>query len=214
MEKKTLLFDLDGTLTDSGVGIIHCVQIALEQLGLPIPPKEEMRVVVGPPLVDSFARFGVRAEDLDEAVRIYRVHYQDFGKYENFPYPGIEELLKKLQADGHLMYVATSKPEAMSIDILEHFGLAKYFHRICGASMDHSRNSKDKVIEYLLKEVETTDKILMIGDTIYDVVGSKQLGIPCVAVSWGYGIIDEMRDAGALHIAENMDNLYQIIREF
>lgn len=214
MNEKTILFDLDGTLTDSGEGIIHCAQLTFAELGLPVPSKEELRVIVGPPLRDSFIRFGVRPEDSDKATDIYRIHYQDFGKYENFPYPGIEALLQKLKADGHVLYVATSKPEAISIDILEHFGLSKYFDRICGSSLNYNRSTKAEVIRYLLSEESPKGKILMVGDTIFDVLGAKELGIPTVGVSWGYGVIDEMTAAGAISIADNMDKLYQILCDF
>ena len=214
MDQKTILFDLDGTLTDSGEGIIHCAQIALEKMGLPVPEKEEMRIIVGPPLSDSFVHFGVDPSETDQAIAIYREHYLDFGKYENFPYPGIEGLLQKLKADGHTLYVATSKPEAMSVDILEHFGLAIYFDKICGASFDGKRSTKDQVISYLLEHVPVNGKILMVGDTIFDILGAKKLGISAVGVSWGYGVVEQMRSAGAISIAETMDSLYQIIQNF
>ena len=146
MAKKAVLFDLDGTLTDSGEGIINCAILALEHFGLPIPTREEMRVFVGPPLHETFVRYGVPADKTDEAIEVYRSRYIPIGKFENSPYPGIRELLEALQANGHKLYVATSKPEGMSKDILEHFDLAKYFTMICGASMDTSRSTKDAVI--------------------------------------------------------------------
>ena len=147
---KTILFDLDGTLTDSGEGIMNCAEVTLAYFGLPIPDRAELRTMVGPPLADSFLRFGIPAERMDEAIEEYRKHYVRSGQFENFPYPGVRELLEKLTAKGYALYVATSKPEAMSIGILEHFDLAKYFRRICGASTDKTRNSKEAVIAYLL----------------------------------------------------------------
>ena len=150
--KKTILFDLDGTLTDSGEGIINCAILALEHFGCPIPTREEMRVFVGPPLHESFIKHGVPADKTEEAIAVYRSRYIPIGAYENTPYPGIRELLEALKADGHTLYVATSKPEAMSIKILEHFDLAKYFDMICGATMDTSRSSKEDVIAYLFSE--------------------------------------------------------------
>ena len=151
MAKKAILFDLDGTLTDSGEGIINCAILALEHYGLPIPSREDMRVFVGPPLAESFINHGVPADKAEEAVAIYRSRYIPIGKFENNPYPGIRELLETLQNAGHKLYVATSKPEGMSIDILKHFDLDRYFTRICGASMDSSRNTKEAVIEYLME---------------------------------------------------------------
>ena len=135
---KMILFDLDGTLTDSGEGIMNCAIYALSHYGIEAPTEAELRTFVGPPLTDSFARFGVPKDRLEEAIRIYRSRYIPIGKFENHPYPGLRELLDKLKADGHQLYVATSKPEAMSIEILEHFNLAHYFKKIFGASSDLS----------------------------------------------------------------------------
>ena len=130
MEKKAILFDLDGTLTDSGEGIINCALLALEHFGLPLPSREEMRVFVGPPLQDTFVKYGVPKDKTDEAIQVYRSRYIPIGKFENHPYPGIPELLEALVSQGHRLYVATSKPEVMSVEIMEHFDIAKYFTRI------------------------------------------------------------------------------------
>ena len=206
---KTILFDLDGTLTDSGEGIMNCAEVTLAYFGLPIPDRAELRTMVGPPLADSFLRFGIPAERMDEAIEEYRKHYVRSGQFENFPYPGVRELLEKLTAKGYALYVATSKPEAMSIGILEHFDLAKYFRRICGASTDKTRNSKEAVIAYLLAECTTEGSVMMVGDTAFDVIGAKAHGIPTVGVSWGYGEIADMEAAGAIGIAYTMDELYE-----
>lgn len=210
--RKTILFDLDGTLTDSGEGIINCAILALEHFGCPIPSREEMRVFVGPPLVDSFVKHGVPADKAEEAVAIYRSRYIPIGKYENTPYPGIRELLETLKAAGHTLYVATSKPEGMSVDILEHFDLAKYFDRICGASMDTSRSSKEAVIEYLIRKNGRTGNMVMVGDTKFDVLGAKAHGIPCIGVSWGYGTVLDMEEAGAAAIVHTMDELLALLK--
>lgn len=209
--KKSILFDLDGTLTDSGEGIVNCFIYALESFGLAIPTREELRVVVGPPLHESFIRFGVSAEEADRAVAKYRERYIPIGKYENTPYPGIRELLEKLQTEGHRLYVATSKPEGMSKDILAHFDLAKYFTRICGASMDTSRSTKDAVIAYLLEECGAQENAIMVGDTAFDVLGAKAHGISTVGVSWGYGTVEDMEKAGAAAIVHTMDELYEAL---
>lgn len=208
---KTILFDLDGTLTDSGEGIINCAILALEHFGLPIPDREEMRTFVGPPLHESFIRHGVPADKTDEAIRVYRSRYIPIGAYENTPYPGVEELLKALKAQGHTLYVATSKPEGMSVRILEHFGLAHYFDRICGASMDTSRSTKEDVIAYLLELSGRDENILMVGDTKFDVIGAAAHGIPTIGVSWGYGKVEEMVEAGAKAIAWSMDELLSLL---
>lgn len=210
---KMILFDLDGTLTDSGEGIMNCAIYALSHYGIEPPSEKELRTFVGPPLTESFARFGVPKDKLEEAIRIYRSRYIPIGKFENHPYPGIRELLERLKADGHKLYVATSKPEAMSIDILEHFDLARYFEKICGASSDLSRNTKGAVIEYLLRECGTQEQVLMVGDTAYDVIGANAHGIPTIGVSWGYGLVEDMRSAGAVAIATTIDELYEFLTQ-
>lgn len=209
--KRSILFDLDGTLTDSGEGILNSAAYALEQLNVPVPSREEMRVFVGPPLHETFVKFGVPRELAEEAVRLYRVRYIPIGKYENHPYPGIRELLETLQSRGHRLYVATSKPEGMSVDILEHFDLAKYFIRICGASMDASRTAKDAVIAYLLEETGEAGNMVMVGDTEFDVLGAKAHGIPCIGVSWGYGEVAAMEAAGAAAIAHDTEKLLALL---
>lgn len=212
MAKQAILFDLDGTLTDSGEGIINCAVMTLERFGLPIPSREEMRVFVGPPLHDTFVKFGVPEDRADEAIAIYRSRYIPIGAYENTPYPGIRELLEQLQQEGFRLYVATSKPEGMSIKILEHFDLAKYFTKICGAATDRSRNTKEAVISYLMEETGEKDNMIMVGDTIYDVLGAKALGIPCIGVSWGYGETADMEQAGAVGIARSVHELLSMLR--
>lgn len=213
MKKKAILFDLDGTLTDSGEGIINCAILALEYFGLPIPDRETLRVFVGPPLRDTFYKFGVAEEDLDKAVEVYRSRYIPIGKYENHPYPGIEQLLAKLKADGHQLYVATSKPEEMSKDILNKFDLAQYFDIVCGATLDGSRDSKADVIAYLLERSGGVNNAIMVGDTVFDIVGAAAHGIPAIGVSWGYGSVQEMECAGAVSIAHTMDELYEQINK-
>ena len=210
--KKAILFDLDGTLTDSGEGIMNCAKLALEHYGLPIPSEAELRTFVGPPLHDSFIRFGVPAQEADNAIKIYRSRYIPIGKFENHPYEGVQEVLEKLKALGHTLYVATSKPETMSVEILEHFDMAKYFDIIAGASFDRSRSSKEDVIAYLLNQCGDYDRKIMVGDTAFDVIGAKAHGIPTVGVAWGYGKVEDMENAGAISIAHTMDELFEALK--
>ena len=209
--KKTILFDLDGTLTDSGEGIINCSILALEHFGCPIPSREQMRVFVGPPLHESFIKHGVPADKADEAVEIFRSRYIPIGKYENEPYPGIHQLLAKLKDEGHTLYVATSKPESMAVDVLNHFDLARYFDCICGASMDTSRSTKEAVIAYLIQKNGHADNMVMVGDTKFDVIGAKEHGIPCIGVSWGYGHAEDIMHAGAVAMANTMEELHALL---
>lgn len=209
--KKTILFDLDGTITDSGEGIINCVIYALERFGLPIPDRNSLRCFVGPPLHESFIKQGIPAERAEEAVAVYRERYVPTGMFENTPYPGIREVLESLKANGHTLYVASSKPEWMCVEILKHFELDQYFEQICGATMDTSRTNKEAVIAYLMEQNGRPDNMVMVGDTKFDVLGAKFHGIPCVGVSWGYGTVDEMREAGAAAIAFSMKELSDIL---
>ena len=210
--KKAILFDLDGTLTDSGEGIINCAQYAFQQMGYPVPPREEMGVFVGPPLWDTFEKFGIPKERTDEAVQIFRSRYVPIGKFENTPYPGIRELLEALGAEGNLLYVATSKPETTAVAVLEHFDLAGYFDRICGADLEKKRNSKDAVIAYLLNMTGSDAEMVMVGDTEYDVLGAAAHGIPTIGVSWGYGDVAAMEKAGAKAIANSTEELLEMLR--
>lgn len=208
---KTILFDLDGTITDSGEGIINSALYALEHFRLPLPDRETMRVFVGPPLHETFVKFGVPKEKAEEAVAMYRKRYIPTGMFENTPYPGIEDLLISLNAKGYKLLVATSKPEWMAVDILKHFELDKYFDCICGASMDTSRSSKEAVIRYLLEKNGTAENMIMVGDTEFDVLGASEHNIPCVGVSWGYGSVEQMVSAGAIAIANTMQELLECL---
>lgn len=208
---KAILFDLDGTLTDSGEGIINCAKLALSHFGISIPGDQEMREFVGPPLDLTFRKFGVPADKIDEAICVYRSRYKTVGKYENFPYPGIRELLHALRDAGHRLFVATSKPEALSVDILQHFALDGYFEIIAGATFDGSRSSKADVIAYLLEQVGNLDNTVMVGDTVFDITGAHAHGIPAIGVAWGYGDVAEMQKAGAYAIANSMTELLQLL---
>ena len=208
---KAILFDLDGTLTDSGEGIINCVKLALNHYGIKVDNEESLRVFIGPPLQKTFVEFGIPKEEVDNAIKIYRDRYIPIGKFENRPYDGIRELLEKLRDSGCKLYVATSKPEETALEILDHFDMTKYFDIICGASFDVSRHSKDKVIEHLLERIGEKIDAVMVGDTAFDVLGAKANGIPTVGVSWGFGKVADMVEAGAIGIANTMDELYDLL---
>ena len=213
MKQKTIFFDLDGTLTDSGEGIINCATLALEHFGLPVPSREEMGVFVGPPLDQTFVKFGVPADKTQEAIDVFRSRYLVVGKFENTPYPGIHELLEKLKGQGHRLFVATSKPEVTAVEILHKFELAQYFQEICGATMDGTRVHKADVIAYLLGKIGTPENILMVGDTDFDVIGAAAHGIKTIGVSWGYGTVAKMEQAGAIGIAHTMEQLEEFINQ-
>lgn len=212
MENKSVIFDLDGTLTDSGEGIIKSVQYAFRTLGMNVPPYDKLSVFIGPPLSETFPKFGVEKDRVDEAIEAFRKRYLVKGKFENKPYPGIEKLLAELNEAGCHLYVATSKAEPVALEILAKFDLTDYFVQIAGASMDRTRETKSAVISYLLSthHIQAEDCI-MVGDTAYDVTGAKENGIPCIGVSWGYGKSEDMLKAGAIGIADTMDQLKEKI---
>ena len=209
--QKAIFFDLDGTLTDSGEGLINCAILALEHFGIPVPSREEMGVFVGPPLDQTFIKFGIPAEKAQEAIDVFRSRYLVVGKFENAPYPGIHGLLERLKSQGHRLFVATSKPEVTALEVLEKFELTQYFEVICGATMDGSRVHKADVIAYLLDKIGAQEQVLMVGDTEFDVTGAAAHGIKTIGVSWGYGKVVAMEQAGAIAIAHSMDELEQLI---
>ena len=213
MQGRTIIFDLDGTLTDSGEGIMNCAEYALGHFGIQVSNRQELRAFVGPPLNQTFIRFGIPAEQTDEAISVYRSRYTTLGKFENVPYDGVPELLQKLQEQGNRLFVATSKPEKLTLEIMEKFELDRYFERICGASLDSSRSSKESVIAYLQQLSGPMQNPIMVGDTVYDVLGAKVHGIPAIGVSWGYGSTEEMLQAGATAIADTPDQLLALLKE-
>lgn len=171
---EVILFDLDGTLTDPGVGITNSVAYALKKYGIEVTDKTELYKFIGPPLQESFETYyGFSEEKARTAVEYYREYYRDKGIFENLVYEGIEKLLKTIYDSGKKIIVATSKPEIFANKILEHFHLAKYFTYIAGASMDGTRTKKDEVISYALKTCYISDfsKVVMIGDREHDVIG-------------------------------------------
>ena len=213
MKELTVLFDLDGTLTDSGEGIINCAQLALRNFGINADDRQSLRRFVGPPLRESFPKFGVPEDRVEEAVAVFRSRYLTVGKFENAPYPGIRALLEKLRRAGARLYVATSKPESTAVEILQKFDLAGYFEAICGAEMDGVRDTKESVIAYLLERLPQRGRIVMVGDTVYDVAGAAVHHIPTIGVAWGYGDAGEMLRAGAQAIVSAPEDLYRCLVE-
>lgn len=208
---KSIIFDLDGTLTDSGDGVINSAIVALEHYGYPVPNRADMRFMVGPPLRFSFAKFGVPEDKIGEVIACYRQRYNTIGKFENAPYRGVHQLLAKLRNDGYQLCVATSKMEYLAHEVLDHYDLTPYFHHIVGALNVGVRDTKEAVLAYLLEIIGGAENAIMVGDTIYDVMGAKHHNINTVAVTWGYGVLEEMKTAGVIGIANTMDELYDIL---
>jgi phosphoglycolate phosphatase len=210
MRYNTLLFDLDGTLTDPGLGITNSVMYALGKFGITVPERKELYRFIGGPLRESFALYyGLSAEDAETAVAFYREYYAPRGIFENEAYPGIEELLRALKSDGAALLVATLKPTVFAVQVLEHFGLDRYFDFISGSELDGSRSDKLAVIERGFTCCPTADRTsaVMVGDRLHDIRAARQAGIASVGVLYGYGGRDEVAEAGPDHIAETVADL-------
>ena len=211
---ETILFDLDGTLTDSGLGITKAVQYALGQMGIDVPPREELFCFIGPPLHKSFqSRYGMDAETSVEAVRQFRVYYNQMGGIlENEVYEGVLELLAELKNAGKRLMVATSKPQAAAELVMHHFGLDESIPVTVGGTDDPRRNTKGKVIAYVLKEYGVDPATaIMVGDREHDVLGALENGIPCIGITWGYGDRAELEGAGAKAVFDRPEEVTDYI---
>ncbi len=211
------MFDLDGTLTDPKEGITKAVAIALNRFGIREEPGN-LTHFIGPPLDESFPEFyGFDREQVAVATETFREYYVRQGWLENVPYPGMAELLRDLQAAGKRLLVATSKPEVTAVRVLEHFGMAQYFDRICGAPLDNQEGArKANVIRSALDWAGPgwdAGNTVMVGDRRHDVAGAHEVGLPCVGVLYGYGSRAEHEKAGAEFIVEDIPALRQLLLE-
>lgn len=205
------LFDLDGTISDPGIGITNSVMYALEKFDIKVADRSELFVFIGPPLKDSFMKYyGFPEKQALEAIKYYREYFRDKGIFENELYPRMEDFLKKLKAAGKSILLATSKPEEFAVRILKHFAIDKYFDYACGATMDETRNTKDAVIAYALQTAGIVDKskAVMIGDREHDIFGAKRNGLDSVGVLYGYGTRTELESAGADYIISDIAELW------
>lgn len=235
-----ILFDLDGTLTDSAPGITACVQYALHKMGIEEPDLKKLEPFVGPPLLDSFhAFYGFDEEQGRQATVYYRERFSTKGMFENEVYPGVEKLLADLKASGKKLAVASSKPEVYVEQILKHFGLWDYFDVVVGSGLDGTRTKKEEVVEEALKcllpeglfqEMMGTkggeakdgcprqysgtiyNEIVMVGDRRFDVEGAREYHIVSVGAAYGYAAAGELEAAGAERIVETVEELSQVLQ--
>ena len=214
MAYDIFLFDLDGTLTDSSLGITNSVIYALKKYGITVEDRRSLYRFIGPPLTDSFRDFyGFSEEKALEAVGFYREYYRDKGIFENRVYEGMEETLKELKSMGKRLIVATSKPEPFARRIIDHFGLAPYFEYVAGMELDGGRGTKAEVISYALKAcgIEDRSGVVMVGDREHDVAGARKEGLPCIGVLYGFGSREELEKAGAERIISRPEELCDLI---
>ncbi len=218
---RFLLFDLDGTVTDSGPGIMNAAQIALSRYNIEEADSERLRLFVGPPLDKSFMeRYGFSEEQAWEAIGYFREYYNKTGIFENSVYPGMDNLLKELKEAGYVLAIASSKPIVLIHRVLGHFDIDKYFDVVVGCELDGTRSKKSEVIEEVIRQLselalerglpEVKELSIMIGDRCYDVEGAHSFGLPCVGVLYGYGSREEMEEAGADYITETVETLGEL----
>ena len=215
MSWETILFDLDGTLTDPAEGITKAVEVALNHYGITVEDRSTLNKFIGPPLDESFPEiYGFDDEQVREATRVFREYFGRQGWAENIPYPGIDKLLGDLKAAGKKLIIATSKPEEFAVRIMNHFGLAQYMDVIAGASIDNQEGAKKaNVIRKALQRagVEDLSSVVMVGDRRHDVAGGHEVGMKVIGVLYGYGDRAEHEAAGADYIVEDIPSLEKLL---
>ncbi len=215
MNKKYILFDLDGTLTDSGEGIKNCVKYALEKIVEPIPDKSVLLRFIGPPLIDSFREFcHLSQERASLAVEKYRERYKDTGIFENCVYDGVTKMLSGLKSSGKTLLLATAKPIVFAERIMVHFDLAKYFDGLYGAELEPPYNNKIAVMRLALEKggVDDLSTAVMVGDRSQDILGAKVVGIDSIGVRYGYAEKGELETAGADFICATPDEVLKLLK--
>jgi phosphoglycolate phosphatase len=214
MKKRVILFDLDGTLTDSEEGVTRSIQYALKRLKKPAPEPEDLQWCIGPPLIESFK--SLLGDDgsgqAHEALLMYRERFAKIGKFENKVYEGIPEVLSRLNEQRFSLFVATSKPRVYSVDIIEHFALEPYFKRVYGSELNGDLVDKTDLINHIVSS-EGLDKniAVMIGDRRHDIIGAKNNGLASIGVTYGYGTKEELLDSGADQLATSPSDILNIL---
>ena len=215
---KYILFDLDGTISESAVGIRESLEYAIAKLGKPVPDLSDYTLYIGPPLLDTFKNLCHFSEEVSrEGVEIYRGYYDEKGKFANKAYSGVKELLESIKAQGCKVAVCSSKYEAFAKEIIGILGLEKYFDAVCGSTLDGSRKDKKDLIPYAVESlggnIETDrEKVVMIGDTYFDVRGAVQTGVDFIGVTYGYGSIEQMKADGAVNLAATPSDILTFLK--
>lgn len=212
LDYQFILFDLDGTLTDSRLGIVRSINYALAQFGL--NAKTDLNRFIGPPLYDSFRRYcSLNNQEAKKAVEHCREYYAQQGIYENSVYEGIPELLGDLRNDGKIIVLATSKPTLYAKKILHHFNLLEKFALVVGSSMDRTGSGKAEILNHIKAQLSPAflGDAVMVGDRKYDVAGARAHGIESIAVTYGYGTLHELQQAMPTHLVHSVDELRGIL---
>ncbi len=209
---KSLLFDLDGTITDSSEGIINSIIYALEKMDVTITDKEILKKFVGPPLMDSYKKyFAFTQKEAELGLKLFREYFSEKGIFENRLFEGMEQLLHALYKNGYELVLATSKPDVYAKQILEYFDIKKYFSCISACPMDEANTTKLDVIKSALEmtSVKNKEEILMIGDTSFDIIGAKICGIDSIGVLYGTDTAEELKNA--TYLAKDIEELRKIL---
>lgn len=210
MAIKAVLFDLDGTLIDSSEGITKSAQYALRRFGIEEPDLGKLKKFIGPPLGESFMKYyGFSEAQAKEAVKVYRERYNVKGIYECRLYSGVKGCLERLKAEGYRIGLASSKPEISCRRILEYLGILTLFDEVTGATMDGRIAKKKEVLQESFRRWGDMPKeeMVLVGDTGFDIEGANQVGIPSIAVSFGFGEVEEMVTAGCRAVCNSMDEI-------
>ncbi len=211
---NTIFFDLDGTIIDSSEGILNCVVYALNKLGIQVEDKSSLLCFIGPPLTYSFNKYcGLEGEAVTQAVEYYRERYSTKGMYEVEVYAGVEVMLKALKDSGKRLFIATSKPEFFSNEILKNIGLRHYFDGVCGATMDHTRNTKEEVLRCAIScaKLDDLNSAVMVGDRHHDIDGAGAVGMDSIGVRYGFAPEGELEAAGATYVVDTPRAVCELI---
>jgi len=214
IDKKYILFDLDGTIIDPKEGITKGVQFSLQAFGIQVEDRDTLTPFIGPPLRESYKVFyGFSDQEAEIAIGKYREYFAPKGVYENVLYEGIVELFERLKKAGKDLIIATSKPTVYAQRILEYHNIGDYFSFVGGCELDGRRSTKGEVIQYVLENMKITDSegAIMIGDREHDVIGAKEIPMDSIGVCYGYGSLEELTNAGATYIAKDVEALSRLL---
>jgi phosphoglycolate phosphatase len=214
---SNILFDLDGTLTDPGKGITRCVQYALDRLGAAMPLSDALTWCVGPPLRASFSKLLNTTDEavLDQALVYYRKRFSEKGMFENFLYPGVVSSLGGLRKAGFNLFLATSKPRVFAQQIMDHFKMTPFFHRIYGSELDGRLSDKGALIAHIIHQEGLDPPVtMMVGDRVYDIEGGKENKVMTAAVAYGYGTQEEIAAANPDVVFESIVDLSKTMLSF
>ncbi|MBQ1615727.1 MAG: HAD hydrolase-like protein [Ruminococcus sp.] len=218
MKYKYILFDLDGTVSESAAGIRRSLEYAIETIGCPMPNLDDYTLYVGPPLIDTFLNLvGLDTETAERGAELYRSYYGEYGKRLNRTYQGIPELLKKLRAENAKLAICSSKYEPFAEEILEILGVRDCFDAVCGSNIDGSRKDKKDLIPYAVKSLggdleRDRAEVVMLGDTWYDAQGARLCGVDFIGATYGYGTKETMQEQGAKVFADTPEELYALLK--